>query len=245
MLMELTIDRDSQQKLYVQIHTIIKERIERGDWPEGARIPTEEELCRTYAVSKATVRIAVSELVREGYLRRQQGKGTFVASETHFGLDMKTRLTENMFGEGVRTRKEILVKGEQEPPPDVKAYLGAEGSIYYVLCKRVVDDAPAYLEEIFFPVSLFPGIEDEDICRIPFYELVKEKAARRISRIVQTIEVADIDERAGEILRIKRGVPGLLIHRLLVGSNAEPLAYTRLTGSGRGYKIQTEFERIR
>jgi GntR family transcriptional regulator len=244
--MELTIDRESQQKLYVQIYSIIKERIERGDWPEGTRIPTEEELCRTYDVSKATVRIAVSELVREGYLRKQQGKGTFVTSATnHLGLDMRTRLTENMFGEGVRTKKEVLVRREQEPPADVMAHLGLEGAVCYVLCKRTVEGVPVYLEEIFFPISLFPGIEDEDIGQTPFYMLVKERASRRISRVMQTIEVIDIGDEAAGVLNMKKGDSALLIHRLLIGPHGEPLAYTRLTGSGRGYKIQTEFERIK
>ena len=67
------IDRENPQKLYLQLHSILKGKMERGDWPVDSQIPTEEELCRLFDVSKATVRIAVAELVREGYLRRQQG----------------------------------------------------------------------------------------------------------------------------------------------------------------------------
>jgi GntR family transcriptional regulator len=246
MLMEKTIDRESQQKLYVQIYSIIKEKIEKGDWSPGTRIPTEDELCKTHDVSKATVRIAISELDREGYLKRQQGKGTFVTySMPHFGMDMRTRLTENMFGEGVKVRKEILVKGVKEPPEDVSAYLKSEEDIYYVLCKRVVEDMPAYLEESFFPLYLFPGIEGEDICQTSFFHLVQEKANRKISRVVQTIEVTELNDDAADILKVNKGSSALLLHRLLIGSNGNPIAYTRLLGSGRTYKIQTEFERIR
>ncbi len=43
---EKTIDRESQQKLYVQIYGIIKEKIEKGEWAAGRQIPTEDELCR-------------------------------------------------------------------------------------------------------------------------------------------------------------------------------------------------------
>lgn len=246
MLMEKTIDRESQQKLYVQIYSIIKAKIEKGDWSPGTRIPTEDELCKTYDVSKATIRIAISELDRGGYLKRQQGKGTFVTySMPHFGMDMRTRLTENMFGEGVKARKEILVKGVKETPEDVRSYLKLEEDIYYVLCKRVVEDMPAYLEESFFPLHLFPGIESEDICQTSFFHLVQEKANRRISKVVQTIEVTELNGDDADILRVSRGSSALLLHRLLIGSNGSPIAYTRLLGSGRTYKIQTEFERIR
>ncbi len=91
------VDRESKQKLYVQIYSIIKEKIENGEWPAGTQIPTEDELCKTYDVSKVTVREAIQELAREGYLKRQQGKGTFVLySVPHLGLAMRTRLTETL-----------------------------------------------------------------------------------------------------------------------------------------------------
>lgn len=246
MLIEKTIDRESQQKLYVQIFDIIKEKIDKGEWPAGTQIPTEDELCKTYDVSKATVRIAISELDRDGYLVRKQGKGTFVKySMPHLGMDMKTRLTENMFGEGVKVKKEILVKGVKKPSEDVKNYLMAEDDIYYVLCKRVVDGEPAYLEESFFPLFMFPGIEVEDICQTSFYNLVQEKSNRKISKVIQTIEVTEIQGDSADILKVKDGSSALLMHRLLVGANGRPIAYTRLIGSGRTYKIETEFERIR
>ena len=247
MTTEQTIDRQSQQKLYVQIYSLIKDKIETGDWPAGSQIPTEDELCRTYEVSKATIRIAISELVRGGYLIRKQGKGTFVTyySRANLGLDMKTRLTENMFGEGVRVKKEILVKGVKQPSDEIQEYLKTGDDIYYVLCKRVVDGETAYLEESFFPLVMFSGIEAEEICQTSFYNLVQEKSDRRISKVIQTIEVTEIHGDAAEILKVKEGSPALLIHRLIVGSHGGPVAYTRLIGSGRIYKIQTEFERIR
>ncbi|MCX8070238.1 MAG: GntR family transcriptional regulator [Thermodesulfovibrionales bacterium] len=78
--MERIIDREGQQKLYVQLMDIIKEKIKKGEWAVNSMIPSEDELCNTFSVSKTTVRLAVSELVREGLLKRLQGKGTFVTS---------------------------------------------------------------------------------------------------------------------------------------------------------------------
>lgn len=241
-----TVDRESQQKLYVQIYSIIRGKIEKGEWPGGAQIPTEDELCRTYDVSKATIRIAVAELVRDGYLKRQQGRGTFVSPSTpHMGVTMKTRLTEDMFGEGVKAEREILARGIMESTEDVRPYLGVGDNIYYILCKRVVENEPAYIEESFVPLVMFPGIEHEDICRSSFYDLIQERAVRKIYKVVQTIEVTEIRGNAAGILKVPDGAPGLLLHRLLIGSDGTPIAYTRLCGSGTKYKIQTEFERIK
>jgi len=247
MLIEQTIDRQSQQKLYVQVYSIIKDKIEKGDWPAGSQISTEDELCKTYDVSKATIRIAIAELVRSGHLIRRQGKGTFVTyySMANLGLDMKTRLTENMFGEGVKVKKEILVKGVKAPPDDIKEYLKTGDDVYYVLCKRVVDGEPAYLEESFFPLFMFPDIEAEDICQSSFYKLAQENASLKIAKVIQTIEITEISGDSADILKVKSGSAALLMHRLIVSSNGSPIAYARMLGSSRTYKIQTEFERIK
>ena len=249
MLTEKIIDRESQEKLYVQMFSIIKEKIEHSDWQNGAQIPTEDELCAAYDVSKATVRMAISELVRCGYLRKYQGKGTFVTGlATDLGVAMKTRLTEDMFGEGVKVRKEVVERGLKYPAPDVRAFLRVtdrEQGIYYILCKRLVDGVPAYLEESFVPLAVFPDIEHEDVCARPFYDLIQEKSLHKISKVVQTIEVSELPEDAARLLRSREGEPMLLLHRLLIGPDTRPIAYTRLMGIGRKYKLQTEFERIR
>ena len=150
-----------------------------------------------------------------------------------------------MFGKEVNVKKEILVKGVKEPSDDIKAYLKTDDSIYYVLCKRIVEGNPAFLEESFFPLFIFPGIENEDICQSSFYKLVEKKSVKRISRLLQTIESTEIQGDAADILKVKNGSPAILLHRLLFDSQGGPIAYTRLLGSGRTYKIRTEFERIR
>lgn len=246
MWIEEIVDRESQQKLYVQMCAILRSKIEKREWPPGIQIPTEDELCRTYDVSKATVRIAISVLAREGCLKRIQGKGTFVTySMPNIGMTMKTKLTENMLGEGVRAKREILEKGLKELSGDVKKYFNTGSEVYYIICKRVVEGEPAYIEESYVPLSVMPGIENEDVCNVSFYDLIQEKAVRKVVKVVQTIEVAEPDGNLADILKLKKDLPALLLHRLFVGSDGAPVAYMRLTGNGRKYKIQTEFERIR
>jgi DNA-binding GntR family transcriptional regulator len=245
MLTEKTVNRDSQQKLYVQMYSIIKDKIEARELLPGSQIPTEDELCRSYDVSKATVRMAIAELVRNGYLRKQQGKGTFVShSLPDLGITMKTKLTEDMFGEGVVARKEVLVKGVKVPPEDVRNHLRPEGDVYYILCKRVVDGEPAYLEESFVPLEVVPDIEEIDVCQTPFFEMMQQKAAHKIQKVVQMIEIAEMTGDATAILKSEKGAPMLLLHRLLVGTDGKPLAYTRLMGDGKKYKLQTELVQI-
>lgn len=70
--------RDSPVPRYAQLADLLRQRIARGVWTQGAKLPTLEELVREFDLSRVTVRQAVNLLVREGLLSPQQGRGTFV-----------------------------------------------------------------------------------------------------------------------------------------------------------------------
>jgi len=72
------IDRDSPIPIYHQLKSLILEQIESGLWRSGDRIPTEQELCQLYQISRSPVRQALNQLAREGVLTRHPGRGTFV-----------------------------------------------------------------------------------------------------------------------------------------------------------------------
>ncbi len=241
-----TVDRYNQEKLYIQLTRIFLEEITSSRWGLGQKIPTEEELCRKYAVSKITVRQAINNLVSDGYLMKLQGKGTFVTSVLPVvGLSMRTRFTEEMFGEEVKVEKEILFKGIQSPPQDVSAYLKTEDSIYFVLCKRTVNGEPAYLDESFIPYHMLPDIEQIDFTRTSLYYILQEKGLKKIFKVIQTIEILQAWGETARNLDLAEGVPVLAVHRLLLSSDNTPVGYTRFLGRSDRYKFQTEFERIR
>lgn len=241
-----TIDRFSREKLYIQLTRILLEEIDSGRWQAGQRIPTEEELCREYGVSKITVRQAVTNLVSEGYLMKFQGKGTFVTGILPEGcLAMKTRFTEEMFGKEVRSEKEILFSGMKASPRDTRAYLKTGEDTYYILSKRVVNGEPLYLEESFIPFRLVPDIKKVDFSSRPLYSVLQEKAVKKIFRIIQTIEISQARGENARYLDLQKGVPVLVIHRLFLSSDNAPVAYTRFIGKSGRYRFQTEFERIR
>ncbi len=63
---------------YREVEEDLRYKILFGHWKQGDQIPIEEELCKTYQVSRITIRKAINELENAGYLVRQSGKGTFV-----------------------------------------------------------------------------------------------------------------------------------------------------------------------
>lgn len=79
------INRSAHEKLYVQLYKILRRKIDSGEWAVGSLIPTEKELGKSHKVSVITVKTAMSHLVKEGFLSRMQGKGTFVRDWKHPG----------------------------------------------------------------------------------------------------------------------------------------------------------------
>lgn len=78
--MENTLHGAAVSPLYRQLMQQLRADIASGLYPVNSRIPSEAELTEKYGVSRVTVRKALSELTREGLLRRMQGKGTFVCA---------------------------------------------------------------------------------------------------------------------------------------------------------------------
>jgi len=72
------IDRDSPVPFYFQLAELLEHEIASGRWAPGLRLPSELDFCSHFAVSRTTVRQALSRLEQEGLISRRKGRGTFV-----------------------------------------------------------------------------------------------------------------------------------------------------------------------
>ncbi len=81
-----------KEPLYQRIYSAIKQRIDAGEWGLGAILPTENELCESYQVSRGTVRQVMAKLERDGMVRRERGRGTFLI---HPGLEKPGRMANH------------------------------------------------------------------------------------------------------------------------------------------------------
>ena len=77
----MPLDNTISTPLFQQLANTLRTAIETGEYPAGSRLPTENELCQKYSVSRVTVRKALDELSHSEFLVRKPGKGTFVAEK--------------------------------------------------------------------------------------------------------------------------------------------------------------------
>jgi len=243
-IMEL-INRDNHQKLYMQLYEIIKKKIESSEWPVGSQIPTEEEICKMFNVSRATVRTAVLELVRQGYLKRQQGKGTFVYKNTvSEGLTMLTNFRELLFEEGLNFTTNVLARTVMMPIDDldVKLDIPKDKHIIYIKRLRSIDNEPVLLQETYIPYHICPLLLEEDIEHQSLFELFEKKYGIKITRVKNYIEIAPLHPDEKQLVGLPEGSQAILLNQYFYSGDTLVM-YTRSIKRTDRFKFLMELER--
>ena len=95
--------------LYYQLASILREHIVSGKYLAGDRLPTEEALARDYDVSRITIRQALGDLEKEGFIKREAGRGTFVADRRTFSNTFRMEGSlEDLISMGQSTTVRVL-----------------------------------------------------------------------------------------------------------------------------------------
>jgi DNA-binding FadR family transcriptional regulator len=95
--------------LIEQVIDQLRDQITTGQWPVGARIPTETELSQLTATSRNTVREAVQSLVHAGLLERRQGSGTYVLAASELAGAVSRRVAEARYVDVLEVRRALEV----------------------------------------------------------------------------------------------------------------------------------------
>src|ERR687898_2193125 len=87
----------------VSVQDELKQGTAGGKPPAGTRLPSEPELAAELQVSRATLREALRAMELEGFLRRRQGSGTFVAEPPRMAnsLDVNFGVTDAIRAAGM------------------------------------------------------------------------------------------------------------------------------------------------
>jgi GntR family transcriptional regulator len=212
--------------LYYQIKSILKSRILSNEFKGNQRLPSESELCIQYNVSRATVRQALSEMVREGLIYRDQGRGSFVTDGVGLRrLSLKGTI-ENLIAAGEGSRIKVVEYRQIHPPPNIAEILkmGATQKVYQLGLVRSIPKGTFAYSFIYFPASLGEIISPEELDETTeIITFVEEKLRTSVHRANQTIDIGFADKILAKNLFIKPKTPLLVIERDYYGRNGAPL----------------------
>ncbi|MDX6527440.1 MAG: GntR family transcriptional regulator [Gaiellales bacterium] len=208
----------------------------------GEAIPSERQLGIDLGVSRLTVRAALDELVREGYLVRRRGAGTFVAEPkvakginiNSFSDDMRERgmqpasrtLDLSVIPAGARLGR-ILHVSPAEPVVAVKRL-------------RLADGDPMAIELLHVRQALVPGLTAGDLEQNSFYDLLATRYDLSIVGGSQTIEPTVTNEEESSALGVPLHSPALLFERVTQSASGDIVEFTSSTYRGDRYRLVTE-----
>jgi len=148
------IDPSDYLPRYYQLADILREQISNGKLEAHQPIPSERQLEMIYSVSRTTIRQTIDLLVRQGFLYREHGWGTFVSPQKlQKGISELTSFTEDMKQRGFVLGQKILEIGYVQPPEKIRQHLElTEGSdqVLRIERLRLGDGVPLGLQTSYY-----------------------------------------------------------------------------------------------
>jgi GntR family transcriptional regulator len=242
----ITLSKDLPIPLYYQLKTLLLERIRTGEMKPNDRLPAEDELAATHGVSKATVRQALNELAVAGVLRREQGRGTFVAEpKMAQGPREMTSFTDEMRSRGHQPTSKVLNQDVIEAEADMAEKLRlAEGAQVMRLKRlRLADGEPMGIQTAYLPLALAPRLAEEDFTDASLYEALERKYGLWPARAQETYVAALLDRADAKLLKVAAGSPALSAERVSYLSSGQPLEVTYSIMRGDRYQIVLDLTR--
>lgn len=239
------LDKQSPIPIYIQIEEQLKQQIQQGDFAVGTAIPSERELTESFGVSRMTVRQSITNLVNDGLLYREKGRGTFVASpKVEQPLNGLTSFTEDMESRGMVPSSKLIGFEILEPESDVAEDLQLThgDQVYFVERIRFADDKPMAIERTYLPVKRFPYLT-EDSFQGSLYAIIENNQQLKISRATQRMEAGLVKKEDADLLQIKSPAAILMIERISYLDGELPFEVVRSTYRADRYKFTTDIQR--
>ena len=242
------IDPDDYLPRYYQLANILRESISNGRFVAHDPIPSERQLEGLYSVSRTTIRQAIDLLIRQGFLYREHGRGTFVSPQKlQKGISELTSFTEDMKQRGILPGQKILEIGYVEPSDQVRQHLELPTTWKQVLCierLRLGDDEPRGLQTAYY---LLP--EGQTITRAELekygsiYIMLQEKFHLIPTEADETLEVTLATPREAALLQIPPGSPLLLSERTTYSQYRRVIEFVKILYRGDRYRYIAKLTR--
>lgn len=244
------INKYSNIPLYFQLKNLIIEKIENGEYAPDSKIPSEQELCEIYNISRPTVRQAVTELANNGYLYKEKGKGTFVSKpKTSIDIKVYTGFTDSILDNELTHERELVLS-------DIISVNNYKrlAEVFKLGYNQIIDFAQisfitSHNNEVlsfntsYIPLSLFPNIIEDVKNRKPSYDILRGKYPLLPTNTKSTLEVIYSDQKDSQFLMVQSGLPLIRIENIIYSKSGQVVEY--IISKYRADKCKLTFENVK
>jgi len=230
--------------LYVQIESTLRERIVSGRYPPGGAFPTDEKLRQEFGVSRATVRLALDTLHREGLIVRYPGRGSFVnevrerARTLRFQGSVRDLITQGDVRGPTFTVTQVVV-ARATPSEHAELKLTGDTSVTRITGLRKIENQPTAHVVVSLPEAtgallglrrgkVYPAISS----------MLYDRLNQHIREVRQVIAVAMANPTVARALRIRVGASLLTIRRTYLRTDGTPVEFAVSSYAGDTYQYE-------
>jgi GntR family transcriptional regulator len=204
--------------LYLQILRSLKDEIVRGVYPVGSQLPTEQELCARFSVSRYTVREALRRLRDDRLVASRRGAGTTVvppASSDSYVHEVTS--FDDLITYAIGVRFQIDAMDMIFADAKLASRIGGSAGDRWLAVRGF-----RYAEKSELPVCWTEVYIDAEFAAIgrllqrnrgPIFHLIEDMFGQPIAEVHQEIAAATVPPRLAAGLRVKAGAMALLVQR--------------------------------
>jgi GntR family transcriptional regulator len=203
------VDPESAIPYYYQMQKRIENKVLRGEWKPGQKLPSENALCDHFGVSRTVVRQALNALATSGRIETHRGKGSFVATPK-YGFQQMQSLTsfyQDAVASGQNASSKVLELSVIPASAEIASFLQLRDDESVILLHRLryIGDEPILVSLTYLPERFCPGLEREDFTSQSLYALLAEKYGLVIAEGRRTIESVNAPSNLAHLLGVPAG----------------------------------------
>jgi len=229
---------------YRKLYEILRKHILDGVYKEGDLLPSENELCRLYGMTRPTVRQSLATLAADGYIKKHQGKGSIVHNlPREIGILSVSGTTSAVGNRNLKTKiivKPVLMQWPEDfmfPLSDLEK----ESGCIYMERLRLLDDVPIFYDISYIANINLPRITARQFENRSLFQILRDNYRIEIKGGDQRIKAIPASFRIGKFLKIKKEQPVLHLERRLETNNTGLFLYSSIFCNTEKYSIFGRF----
>jgi DNA-binding GntR family transcriptional regulator len=229
---------------YRKLYEILRKHILDNVYKENDLLPSENELCQLYGMTRPTVRQALSSLANDGYIIKHQGKGSIVHHlPKEIGI-LSVSGTTSAVGDR-RLKTKIIVKPALIKWPGDFMFpltkLEEESGCIYMERVRFLEDAPIFYDISYIANINLPRITSRQFENKSLFKILRDSYRIEVKGGEQRIKAIPATSRISRLLKLKKGQPVLHLERRMETNNNVLFLYSSIFCNTEKYSIFGRF----
>ena len=229
---------------YRKLYEVLRKHIVEGVYKEGDLLPSENELCTLFGMTRPTVRQALSTLANDGFIRKHQGKGSIVVSPPRdIGILSVSGTTSAVGDRNLKTG--IIKKPVLQPWPVNFMFplseLEHESGCIYMERLRLLDDVPIFYDISYIGNINLPRITARQFENRSLFQILRDHYRVEIKGGEQRLKAIHASAKISRFLKLSRNQPVLHLERKMETNVSGLFVYSSIFCNTEKYSIFGRF----